>query len=243
MIFRDESAADLSTLTPYLALAIYPLAFFLGFSVNPIEFSWTFKLARRRRSIDEPMPAEVRDRAEAVTRYLNFLVDALVLVFIVILLRRTGLGAGHMGLQFANWEHDAIFGLTAGIFLVATQSLTLRRVPIDPRHAFTYQVRRGSPVLWVFIFVTGAFSEELWIAVCLVFLRTTAHSAAISVAVTIAVFAAMHYSYRFWGTVAVAAKGTISALLFLHSGSVIVTFFCHFVGNLGSLYWNRYWRR
>ena len=77
---------------------------------------------------------------------------------------------------------------------------------------------------------------------CLIVLKPAKHSAAISVALIIVVFAAMHYSYGLWGAVAVAVKGTISAILFLHFGSLIVTFFYHFVANLGSFYWNRYWR-
>ena len=60
---------------------------------------------------------------------------------------------------------------------------------------------------------------------------------------TVIVFAAMHYAYGFGGTVAVATKGSVSALLFLHYGSLVVTFLFHFVGNMGSLYWNRYWQR
>lgn len=231
------------SLTPYLALAIYPVAFVSGFAFNPIEFARTFKLARQRRPIDEPIPAEVRERVEGVNRYLNFLVDGLLLGLIAILLHRTTFGAARVGLQLVNWGRNAVFGVTAGILLVVTQSLALQRVLIDPRHAFTYQIRRGSPVLWVFIFITGAFSEELWIATCLVVLLATAHSAVMSVAMTVVVFAAMHYAYRFWGATAVAVKAAVSALLFLHFHSLVVTFLYHFVGNLGSLYWNRYWRR
>jgi hypothetical protein len=41
----------------------------------------------------------------------------------------------------------------------------------------------------------------------------------------ITVFAAMHHSYRMWGALAVDVKGNVSAILFLHFGSLIVTFF------------------
>jgi hypothetical protein len=214
----------------------------LGFSFNPIEFRWTAHLARQGHPISEPMPQELQDRADAVNRYLNFFVDALILISIGIWAHRISLDPARLGLQLADWKRHVLLGATAGILLIAVQALMLRRVPIDPRHAFTYRVRKGSPLLWVFLLASGAFSEELWIAFCLIVLRPTTHSAAISVAMTIVVFAAMHYSYRFWGAVAVAVKGTVSAILFLHFGSLIVTFFYHFVANLGSLYWNRYWR-
>jgi membrane protease YdiL (CAAX protease family) len=188
------------------------------------------------------MPQELQDTADAVTRYLSFFVDALILISIAIWAHRISLDPARLGLQLADWKRHVLTGATVGILLIAAQGLMVRRVPIDPRHAFTYRVRKGSPLLWVFLLASGAFSEELWIAFCLIVLRPTMHSAAISVAMTIVVFAAMHYSYGFWGALAVAVKGTVSAILFLHFGSLLVTFFYHFVGNLGSLYWNRYWR-
>jgi membrane protease YdiL (CAAX protease family) len=231
----------LFSLTPFLALAAYPVSYLLGFSFNPIEFRWTANLARQGRPISEPMPQELQERADEVTRYLNFFVDALILTSIAIWAHKISFGPARFGLQLADWKRHVLVGASAGILLIAAQGLMLRRVPIDPRHAFTYRVRKGSALLWVFILISGAFSEELWIAFCLIVLTTT-HSVTISVAMTIVVFAAAHYSYRFWGAVVVAAKGAVSAILFLHFGSIIVTFFYHFVANLGSLYWNRYWR-
>ena len=233
----------MDSLRPYLGLAIYPAAFLLGFAVNPVEFSWSFRLARQRRPLDDSMPAEVRNKADEVNRYLNFLVDGLILLFSTILLRGTALGPARVGLQLANWERNAVIGIATGTLLVLTQSLVVRQVPVDPQHPFTYQVQRGCPALWVLIFITGAFSQELWIALCLVVFLATGHSAAVAIAATVVVFAAMHYSYRFWGALAVAITAAISALLFLQFRSLVVTFLYHFVGNIGSLYWNRYWRR
>jgi len=236
------SKQKLSNVTPFLVLAVYPISYLLGFSFNPIEFLWTADLARQGRPIGEPMPQELQDRADTVTRYLNFFVDALIVSSIAIWAHKISLSPARLGLHLTDWKRYVLVGVTAGILLVSIQGLLVRRVPIDPLHAFTYAVRKGSLLVWVSIFISSAFSEELWIASCLIVLRPATHSAAISVTITIVVFAAMHYSYRFWGAVAVAVKGSVSAILFLHFGSLIVTFFCHFVANLGSLYWNRYWR-
>ena len=104
---------------------------------------------------------------------------------------------------------------------------------------FAYHVRRGSVALWVLIFLAGAFSEELWIAFCLAVLITALHSTFLSVAITVIVFAAVHYGYRLGGVIAIAMKGVVSALLFLWGGSLIPMFLFHFIGNLGSLYWAR----
>jgi Type II CAAX prenyl endopeptidase Rce1-like len=237
-----ELTKSLSPLNAFLALAIYPAAVLLGFSFNLTEARWGSSLARRGLPFGEPMPQELRDKADAMRRYLSFLVDALILCFVAILSYRIPVSSSEIGLRCVNWKRNTIIGIAAGTALIVVMGLMLRRVPIDPGHDFTYRVRKGSLLLWVFIFVSSAFSEELWIAFCLVVLTSTKNSAAISVAMTTIVFAAMHYSYRLWGAVAVGAKEVISAVLFLHFGSVIVTFFYHFVANLGSLYWNRYWR-
>ena len=240
---RTTNLTSLSRFAPFLALAVYPAAFFLGFSFHPIEFRWGTDRARLGRSLDEPMPRALQDKADAVARYLNFVVDVLIVMCIFAISRALHLTPARIGLQLAGWKRDVVFGIAAGAILIGTMRLMLRKVSIDPRHAFTYRVRKGSPLLWLLVFITGSFSEELWIALCLVVLRAREYSPTASVLMTIIVFGATHYSYRFWGAVAVAVKGVVSALLFLHFGSLVVTFSYHFVGNLGSLYWNRYWRR
>jgi hypothetical protein len=179
---------------------------------------------------------------EKFERYARFLVDAFVFGLIAILISKTGVSATQAGLRIENWRRNVSIGIAAGILLIATQSLFIGLSPINPRSPFVYAVRRGSVGLWVLIFIVGAFAEELWIAFCLVVLKTTWHSEVVYVCATVIVFAAVHYTYR-WGVFAVAIKGTISCLLFLWCGSLIPTFLYHFIGNLGSLYWCRFWRR
>lgn len=203
---------------------------------------WNLNLSRQGRPF-EPMPPEMRDRMEVLNRYLNFLVDILTVGLIVVLLHKIPLGAARIGLHLNNWTYNSCIGLAAGVLQVVVQRLLLRRENIDPHHPFTSHVRKGSPLLWISIFATAAFSEELWVAVSLVLLRMTGHSVVTSVAITTLVFGAMHYAYGFWGAYAVASSEAVSALLFLHYGSLVVTFLFHFIGNVGSLYWNRYWRR
>ena len=63
--------------TPFLALAALPVAFVLGFSFNPIEFSWAVRHGLK------PMPEKVRRRAAVISRYANFLGDALIVSFVM----------------------------------------------------------------------------------------------------------------------------------------------------------------
>lgn len=208
-----------------------------------MEIQWNISLARSGRAINQPIPPALQNRIDALNRYLSFVVDALIFVLIRVLSHRISVGTARIGLQFANWKQNVMVGVIAAGALIAVQALLLRRVPIDSRYPFTSLVRKGSPVLWIFIFIAAASSEELWIAFCLTVLMMAGYSLFVSVAMTILVFAATHYSYHFWGAAAVAGKGTVSALLFLHFHSLFVTVPFHFLGNLGSFYWNRYWHR
>ena len=157
----------MSSLTPYLALMALPVAFLLGFSFNPVDFLWSF-----HHGLD-PMPEDVRERAAKIGRYACFLGDGLILGFVVILALKNSLAPARLGLHFHNWQTNAALGVTAGILLILMQRLVGKSTPRHSSHPFVYQARRGSVLLWVFIFIVGAFSEELWIALCLVTLTIT----------------------------------------------------------------------
>jgi membrane protease YdiL (CAAX protease family) len=220
----------LSSLTPYLALASFPLATWLA--PNPTRFSWGFRHGL------EPMPVEVRDKAESTDRYWYFIVDAITIAFVIALMLRNGIPAARVGVRLAQWKNNVVVGVAAGIVSVLFQSLLTRFFPNAVSGSTVDHYRRRSVTLWVFVFVSGAFAEEFWIAFCLVTLRAAGHSAVISVVATAVVFGAVHFTYRF-GAIAVAIKGAASALLFLLCGSLIPMFLVHFIGNLGSLYWLR----
>jgi Type II CAAX prenyl endopeptidase Rce1-like len=234
----------MSVLTPYLALGILPLAFLLGFSFNPPELFWGIRLALLGRSL-EPMsasPRKVRERAAVFRRYSYFLGDAIIVSLVAVVAAKDSLSMARLGLHLDDWNRNIIVGLAAGIARVVAQRLIFVRVPIDPEDSFTWDVRRGRLELWVAIMTASAFSEELWIALCLVTLTAAWHTLVASVAVTIIIFAAVHYAYGFYGSIGVGAVEIVAALLFIKYRSLIPPFLFHLVGNLGSLYWHRYWR-
>ena len=223
----------MSPLTPYLALAIMPVACVLGFAFNPIEFTWAFKHGLK------PKPEKVLSRAATVSRYANILGDALILSSISFLELKNSIPAERLGLHLHKWKTSFALGVAAGGLLIVTQGLMTQFISRNSLNPFPCHVRKGSVLLWVSIFIAGAFSEEIWIAFCLITLIATGHSNMISIAMTVIVFAAVHYGYRLFGVFAVALKCVISALLFLYSGSLIPMCLFHFIGNLGSLYWAR----
>jgi membrane protease YdiL (CAAX protease family) len=184
------------------------------------------------------MPVEVRDKAESADRYWYFIVDAITIAFVIALMLRNGIPAARVGLRLEQWKSDLVIGVAAGVVIVLFQSLLGRFFPNAVSGSAADHYRRRSVRLWVFVFLSGAFAEEFWIAFCLVMLGAAGHSAVMSVVATAVVFGVVHFTYRF-GAVAVAIKGAASALLFLWCGSLIPMFLFHFIGNLGSLYWLR----
>lgn len=224
----------MSSIVPYAALAIFPLAFILGYSFNPHVFLWT------ARHGFESMPEKELAKAMTFGRYANFLGHALIVGSVAALAANNSVAPTQIGLRIGSWQFNIAVGIIAGVLLIGIQALVIKANSLGPSSSFAYHVRRGSPALWILIFLSGAFAEELWIAFCIVALVATGRSVVFSVAVTAIVFAAVHYSYGFGGAAAVALKGTASALLFLWSGSLIPMFLFHFIGNTGSLYWARH---
>lgn len=236
----------MSSLTPYLALGIFPLAFLVAFSFNPPALLWGIRLALQDRPF-VPLsrgPAVVRERAAAFRRDAYFLADGITVGLLAVLMARSSLPAAQFGIHLDNWGRNAAIGIVAATLRVAAQRLILVRVHIDPEHPFTWDVRRGALAQWTGIYVVGAFSEELWVAVCLVILMATGHTQTASVAMTMVVFAAIHRGYGgLWGALGATLWEVGSALLFLRYRSLIPPFLFHFIGNLGALYWHRCWRR
>ena len=171
-------------------------------------------------------------------RYWYFLVDAITIAFVMVLMSRSGVPAARVGLQAARWKSNVAIGIAAGIVIVLIQSLIARFLSNGISGNATDYLRRGRVLFWVFVFFSGAFAEELWIAFCVVATRTAGYSVTTSIVATALVFGAVHFTYRF-GALAVAIKGAASALLFLWCGSLIPMFIFHLIGNLGSLYWLR----
>lgn len=126
---------QMSTLTPYLILSIFPGAFLLGFSFNLPELLWGARLALEGRPL-EPMsasPDEVREKAAAFRRYAFFLGDAIILALVALVMHKNSVPAARVGLHLTNWEGNVIAGILAGMLLAATRGLMVIAVPVDPQ--------------------------------------------------------------------------------------------------------------
>lgn len=221
----------MSPLTPYLALASFPIAVCLG--LNPVRFSWSFHHG------SEQMPTEVRENAEAADRYIYFIIDGLTIAFVAILMTRHHVALASAGVHAHAWKRNFLWGIAAGLLFVIWQLLMQRWFTGKELVKTTDRFLRRSRLFWALVFVAGALSEEFWAAFCLYAMAARGHSAAVSVIATASVFGAVHLHYGVSAATAVALKGAISALFFLWSGSLIPMVVFHFVGNLGSLYFIR----
>lgn len=218
-------------LIPYLALASFPVAWLLA--LNPIRFSWGLHHGF------EPMPVAVRDKAESVDRYFIFIMYALTVGFVVALMSRSGVRTAAVGLRTERWGSNVAIGVAAGALLTLIQVLLVRLYPNLEPLPTTDRYQRRSVELWVIVGLVAAVVEEFWIAFCLASMTATGHSVFVSITATAAVFGAVHFKYRLGGALSVAARGVVSALLFLWLGSLIPMALFHFIGGLGNLYWLR----
>lgn len=215
---------------PYLGLAIFPLASFVPF--NLVRFSWGYHHGL------ETMPHDVRAKAETVDRYTWPLTNLLTVLPIIILMNHQRLAAAVVGLRLDLWQLNIALGVSTGLFLVVIQGLLgMLMIPEkeDLDHA---EHARGPASLWCLMFLFGTFSEELWLAFCLVALRHTNHSITFSILFTAIAIGLAHFPYRF-GAFGTASLGAVSGILFIWRGSLLPSFLLHFVGNVGALYWSR----
>lgn len=219
----------MSPSAPYLALAALPAAIILA--MNPTRFSWGFRHGL------QPMPVEVRDRAEYTDRLLQFVRDAITVSLVAALMHWQSTHARQVGLNLYRWKSNVTIGIEAGAVYVATASLIRLVTRIGPGRVTDY-LRRGSVLSWALITLTGCFAEEFWLAFCLVCLRATGQSVSISLLLVAIASGLIHYVHR-WGAVAIAISTVASGSLFLWRGSLIPSLLFHCIGNFVSFYSHR----
>jgi membrane protease YdiL (CAAX protease family) len=229
----------LPPLTIGVALLLFPL---LGYLIpNPVSFLWGFKHG------SAPMPPEVARRADSIDRYMLFLFHAVLVAALLLLMRRHSVSASKVGLRPDHWQFYLLIGCAAGVAWAGFTRILLWFGPRSPRRALDESkapiFARGPAVLWILRFLVGAFAEEFWRAFCLFALKSRGHSLPLAVIITALAFGAGHLSLGVWGALGVATFGIAAALLFLLTGSLLVTYPAHFIVNVCGMYWVRRARR
>jgi len=221
----------LSELTPYLALAILPVA--VSIPLEPISFLWGWKHRF------EPMPPDVAEKSERFRRYAFFPGDLVAIVLVLFLTLRNSVTISQLGLSLASWERKALIGCGLGMVWIGLDwSVTRIAFPTSRPRPSLFQ--KGPVSLWIVIFLSGSFAEELWRALCIIALKETAHSKFFIVTVTALVFSIAHI----WGgglvrTLGKFPFGVAAAVAFIWTGSLLTTCVFHFMANVSGLYWTR----
>jgi len=216
---------------PLVALALFPLAYLAA--LNPIRFSWGFHHGSER------MPHDVLERAEHADCYFEAVSGFLLICLLAALMLLASIAPTRVGLNSKSWLLNALIGILASVPRVTLQGLAWKFMPSLRSDSHHPELRKGPAWFWILSTLLGAFAEELWIAVCIVILLATSHSAWVSVIATATVFGLMHYAYRFGGVLAIALYGAIFGWLFVSRGSLLPSYLFHCIGNLSVLYWTR----
>lgn len=201
--------------------------------MNPVRFYWGL------RHGFEPMPVQVREKAESADRYFYFVMYALTSGFVAVLMLHSGVHGARVGLQPHHAGSNVAIGIAAGAMLIVIQIILIKLFSKAAQPRTTDRFQRRSAGLWVSVFLAAAFAEEFWLAFCLASMRATGHSGTASIVVTTVVFGAVHLGYRIPGALSVVVRGVVSALLFFWLRSLIPMVLFHFIGDLGNLYWLR----
>jgi membrane protease YdiL (CAAX protease family) len=233
----------MASIAAYFALGAFPILALL--TPEPVQLRWGIKHAKLKVPLP-PLPPELRERSEQNDRrYLRFLQIGLLCTCIYLLMRRYSVPATTVGLHLQGWPSFILVRVAAGLTYL-TYLAFLSRVPRwlgagpAPDRPLDY-LSRGSPVLWVVLFLVGCFGEEYWRAFCLVSLEQRGHGAAFAVLATSVAFGLAHYGAR-QSTVEVgrmfghATFGALLAVVFLWSGSIVPNYTGHLLVNLVALY-------
>ena len=126
----------MSSLNPYIALAIFPLVMLLV--PNPVAFAWGFKRGFT------PMPPDVAERSGKAGRYTVFLMHALILALVLSLMSTHSVPASRVGLLLDHWPIHLLPGLAAGLLWIGLYGLLVRLSPVLRQDLTTDLRREGS---------------------------------------------------------------------------------------------------
>lgn len=216
-------------LAAILALVFYPVLFNLP--LNLVRFRWGF-----RHGV-APMPPDVEERAIAADTIARLFYYAVLLTFIVVLLRNWPIPATALGFTSHNWKAAAALGICTGVVVFGILSFFLRD---SSEHTQKDMESHGSFVMWCGIHALGSFSGELWRVFCIVALMRLGFSGWTAVSITAAAFGITQATANMARAAGAAAFGAIAGILFIKTGS----FFAPLIFSSGvAIAYNYYIRR
>lgn len=220
----------MSILTPYIALAIFPLI--ATQFPNPVALYWVATKG------SAPMPPDVADKVQRVAPYTLIPIHGLVATLVLVMMWGHSVPFTRVGLRVEHLPIHLGVGCALGLAWVGLQGIYWHLVPAFRASLATHCSQKGSALFWVLVYIVGAFSEEFWRAFCLVTLTSTGHSVSWSVILTAIAFGVGHIRLRL-GALSTAILGVCLALLFVWLGCLVPTYSAHLIANVGGLFWVR----
>jgi hypothetical protein len=209
-----------------LALVVYPLLSSLP--LNLVEIQWNF-----RHGLD-PMPAEVRERAEAADRIRRVVIYVVLLALVVFLLRGSSISTYAVGLTIDNWKSAIELGALVGLIPLSVGSIWHRLVP--PHKRQEEPESRGSLASWCGLTLLGSLSVELWRVYCITGLMRLDVSAWLAVLVVAIAYGASWLVTSTGGAVGAAMYGGVAGLLFVKTGSLLSPLTMGLIAGIAELY-------
>jgi len=209
-----------------LALVFYPLLSNIPFNV--VGFRWG--LSHR----PSPMPPEVREKAETADRLVQLVIYAILLTFVVLLLRDSAISTHAVGITIDKWKSAAALGVLLSCVPLALSTILLR---ILPPSEIQEQPESHDPLAaWCGLAALGSISVELWRAICIVSLVRLDLSAWLAVALVSVAFGAAQLPTSTARAAGAAIYACIPGFLFVYTGSLVAPVTLSLVAQAGRLY-------
>lgn len=216
----------MSATSTVLALVVYPLL--LNLPLNLVEIKWSF-----RHGLD-PMPAEVREKAEAADRIRRVVIYVALLALVLFLQRGSSIPAYAVGLTIDNWKSAIALGALVGLIPLSVGSISDRLVPPQKRKGESES--RGSLASWCGLTLLGSFSVELWRVYCITGLMRLDVSAWLAVLVAAIAYGASWLTASTGRAVGAAMYGGVAGLLFVKTGSLLSPLTMSLIAGIAELY-------
>src|SRR6266403_1763899 len=131
----------MSSWSPFFALAIFPLAYFVA--INPVGFSWNF-----RHGLN-PMPPELLERAQHIDRYVVTIRNAIALSLLAALILHQSITARQVGLHLNNWLSNSLIGVFAGLMVLTLQGMVRKFLPVLNKNPNNPELQSGPAWFWI----------------------------------------------------------------------------------------------
>ena len=185
------------------ALAILPLADFVVWDFPRL---WPGRAGKRLPPVYSPSTEEEKVAASRSWAIILFVFYALVLSCVLFWISRYPIHPAQLGFRTDRWSAGLLFGALVGMSWVTLPALVFKLLLNQP-------LRRAVPGLFaswdlqLVVVLAGAFTEELWRALCMVAMMSAGYSFSYAIAASSLAFALPCWRWGIGRTVVTILEG------------------------------------